>query len=106
MRHYCRVAEISELVDHTACGEDVAREKPHPDLIDLVLSRAKIPPGDAVMVGDTPYDAQAGRRASVLAVGLMSGGFTRAELDAAGCAAVYPDPSALLKAFETVLANS
>jgi beta-phosphoglucomutase-like phosphatase (HAD superfamily) len=59
MRHYCRVAEISELVDHTACGEDVEQEKPHPDLIKLVLSRANVAPGDAVMVGDTPYDAQA-----------------------------------------------
>jgi beta-phosphoglucomutase-like phosphatase (HAD superfamily) len=105
MRHYCRVAEISELVDHAACGEDVAQDKPHPDLIKLVLSRAKVAPGDAVMVGDTPYDAQAGRRASVLAVGLMSGGFKSAELEAAGCAAVYTDPAALLKAFETVSAN-
>lgn len=106
MRHYCRITEIAELVDHTACGEDVAREKPHPDLIDLVLARAKIAPGDALMVGDTPYDAQAGQRASVTALGLMSGGFTTAELEAAGCAAVCADPSALFKGFETVLANS
>lgn len=100
MRHYCRVAQISELVDHTACGEEVARKKPHPDLIDLVLSRAKIARADAVMVGDTPYDVQAGRRASVSVVGLTSGGFTRTELEAAGCAAVYADPSGLLKALE------
>jgi HAD superfamily hydrolase (TIGR01549 family) len=106
MRHYCRVAEISDLVDHTACGEDVAQEKPHPDLIKLVLSRAELAPGDALMVGDTPYDAQAGSRASVSAIGLMSGGFTRAELEAARCAAVYADPLALLKVFETVPANS
>jgi phosphoglycolate phosphatase-like HAD superfamily hydrolase len=45
MRHYCRVAEISELVDHTACGEDVAQEKPHPDLINLrwACGRAALP---------------------------------------------------------------
>lgn len=100
MRHYCRVAEISQLVDHAACGEDVAQEKPHPDLIKLVLSRAKTAASDAVLVGDTPYDAQAGRQASVSVVGLLSGGFTRAALEAAGCAAVHADPSALLEAFE------
>jgi phosphoglycolate phosphatase-like HAD superfamily hydrolase len=65
MHHYCRIAEISDLVDHVACGEDVSQEKPHPDLIKLVLSRARIAASDAVLVGDTPYDARAGRRASV-----------------------------------------
>lgn len=38
LQHYCDVAEISDLVDHVACGEDVSQEKPHPDLINLVLS--------------------------------------------------------------------
>ncbi|HWN50464.1 MAG TPA: HAD family hydrolase [Xanthobacteraceae bacterium] len=96
LRHYCDVAEIADLVDHVACGEDVSREKPHPDLIDLVLCSAKIAPTDAAMFGDTPFDAQAGRRAAVTAIGVMSGGFTEPELKAAGCAAVYADASALL----------
>lgn len=49
-----------------------------------MLARARMAPGDAVMIGDTPYDAQAGQRATVLGVGLASGGFTRAELEASG----------------------
>jgi phosphoglycolate phosphatase-like HAD superfamily hydrolase len=100
MHHYCGVAEISDLVDHVACGEEVSREKPHPDLIKLVLSRAKVDPADAAMIGDTPYDAQAAGQASVAAIGVMSGGFTEAELGASGCAAVYADPSALLKIYD------
>ena len=100
MHYYCGVAEISDLVDHVACGEEVSREKPHPDLIKLVLSRAKVDPADAAMIGDTPYDAQAAGQASVAAVGVISGGFTEAELVASGCAAVYADPSALLKTYD------
>jgi phosphoglycolate phosphatase-like HAD superfamily hydrolase len=100
LHHYCGVAEISDLVDHVACGEDVSRQKPHPDLIIMVLSRAKVDPADAVMIGDTPYDAQAAAHASVAAIGLMSGGFTGSELGASGCTEVYADPSALLKAYE------
>jgi HAD superfamily hydrolase (TIGR01509 family) len=96
--HYMKVAEISDLVDHVACGEDVSREKPHPDLIQLALARAKTSPADAVMIGDTPYDAEAALAAEVTAIGLLTGGFTRAELETAGCAAVYSDPTALLKA--------
>jgi phosphoglycolate phosphatase-like HAD superfamily hydrolase len=52
------------------------------------------------MIGDTPYDAQAAGQASVAAVGVISGGFTEAELVASGCAAVYADPSALLKTYD------
>src|SRR6202035_2818490 len=68
--------------------------------IKLVLSRAKVDPADATMIGDTPYDAQAAGQASAAAIGVMSGGFTEAELGASGCAAVYADPSALLKIYD------
>jgi phosphoglycolate phosphatase-like HAD superfamily hydrolase len=98
LHHYCGVAELSDLVD--ACGEDLSREKPHPDLIKLVLSRAKVDPADAVMIGDTPYDAQAAGHASVAAIGVMCVGFTQSELGAGGCAEVYADASALLKVYE------
>jgi phosphoglycolate phosphatase-like HAD superfamily hydrolase len=95
---YMKVAEASDLVDHVACGEDVAHEKPHPDLIQLALARAKASPADAVMFGDTPYDAQAALAADVTPIGVLSGGFSKAELETAGCAAVYSDTAALLKA--------
>ena len=49
------------------------------------------------MIGYTPYDAQAARRAGVIAIGLLCVDFTTADLEAAGWAAVHVDPSALLK---------
>jgi hypothetical protein len=80
--HHDERGIASMHIYHVASGEEVSREKPHPDLIKLVLSRAKIGPADATMIGDRPYDAQAAGQASVAAIGVMSDGFTEAELDA------------------------
>jgi phosphoglycolate phosphatase-like HAD superfamily hydrolase len=42
----------------------------------------------------------AAKHARVRAIGLLSGGFSRAELEASGCAAVYRDPADLLAHYE------
>ena len=49
-----------------------------------------------VVVGDTPYDAQAATAAGLRTIGVLSGGFAEAELREAGCVAVYRDPADLL----------
>jgi HAD superfamily hydrolase (TIGR01549 family) len=92
LKHYVELAGIADLLDAVACGEDVKREKPHPDLIEVALSRAHSP-AHATMVGDTPYDAMAARAAGVMAFGVLTGGFTREALKEAGCVAVYADPA-------------
>jgi phosphoglycolate phosphatase-like HAD superfamily hydrolase len=51
---------------------------------------------DIVVIGDTPYDAKASNRAGLQCIGLLSGGFTVADLETAGCIAVYRDPGDLL----------
>src|SRR4030081_2868405 len=70
-------------------GKMYRGKSPHPKLTELALDREKIPAADAVMIGDTPYDAEAARRANVSAIGLLSGGFTQEELTAAGWGAVH-----------------
>jgi phosphoglycolate phosphatase-like HAD superfamily hydrolase len=52
------------------------------------------------MIGDSPYDARAAKRAGVAAIGMLSGGFSRSELEASGCAEVYRDPADLLAHFD------
>jgi len=105
LRHYIGLTKISDLIDTVACGEDVKREKPHPDLVRVALARAGSC-AHAVMIGDTPYDAQAANAAGVTPIGVLSGGFSRSELTNAGCVAVYADPAQLLentKAFSVAL---
>lgn len=91
---YLQLTEIKGLVDAMACGEDVEREKPHSDLINVALDR-RGRPAHAFMVGDTPFDAMAARAAGIGAWGVLTGGFAEADLLNAGCDAVYRDPSHL-----------
>jgi phosphoglycolate phosphatase-like HAD superfamily hydrolase len=49
------------------------------------------------MLGDTPYDIEAARRAGVAAIAVRCGGWDDAAL--AGAIAIYDDPAALLAAW-------
>ena len=49
-----------------------------------------------VVVGDTPYDAEAATKAGLKTVGVLCGGFPAADLTRAGCVALYQDPADLL----------
>jgi len=98
---YMELAGIADLVDATTTSDDADRSKPHPDIFEAALGKLDgIDPGDVIVVGDSPYDAQAARKAGLRTVGLLSGGFPEAELREAGCIAVYKDPEDLLRRFE------
>jgi phosphoglycolate phosphatase-like HAD superfamily hydrolase len=95
LAHYVKLTGIADLIGCIACGEEVRRQKPHPDLIDLALKKARHLPQGTFMVGDTPFDAQAAVAADVSAIGLLSGGFSKEALDEAGCKITYRDPAHL-----------
>jgi len=64
--------------------EDVTRAKPDPEPVLKAMNQLGIEPAVAAMVGDTPDDILAARQAGVLAIGIASGAFSDAELEAAG----------------------
>ena len=47
------------------------------------------------MLGDTPWDIEAAKKAKVPTVAVMTGGFSRAELEDAGAVAVFESLSEL-----------
>ena len=49
------------------------------------------------MVGDSVWDMLAARRAGVLGVGVLSGGYGADELERAGAYRVYDDPAMLMQ---------
>jgi len=59
LKKYLEVAAITKLVDATTSSDDVAESKPEPDIFEVVLKKLKIDGGDAVAIGDSPYDAEA-----------------------------------------------
>jgi beta-phosphoglucomutase-like phosphatase (HAD superfamily) len=97
---YRAVMEVDDLIDVACCGDDVKREKPAPDIVALAARKLRLPPAQIVMIGDTPYDAEAARAAGLAPVGLQSGHFSRSDLQDAGCAAVFFDLLALAQKLE------
>jgi phosphoglycolate phosphatase-like HAD superfamily hydrolase len=99
LARYLEIARITDLVDVTSSSDDVAESKPAPDIFEAVLGKLKTEGGDAVAVGDTPYDAAAAGKAGIATIGVLCGGFTEDSLRQAGCVEVYPGPAALLACF-------
>jgi HAD superfamily hydrolase (TIGR01509 family) len=85
--HYLDLLDARELVDGWTTSADVERTKPEPDLVHAALEQ--LGTDDAVMVGDTPWDVQAAKQAGLETICVVTGGFSRQELEEAGAAAVY-----------------
>src|SRR5262245_20230994 len=87
-------AEITDLVDDCASGDTVERSKPDPDIILAALQVGKVSAEESLMLGDTPYDVEAGGRAGVGCIGLACGAWDARGLSQA--IAVYDAPTDLL----------
>jgi HAD superfamily hydrolase (TIGR01509 family) len=74
---------------------DVLRAKPEPDLFLACSDRIGVLPEDCYVVGDAVWDLLAARRARMLSVGLLSGGYGDDELTRAGAFRVYRDAEEL-----------
>jgi HAD superfamily hydrolase (TIGR01509 family) len=74
---------------------DVLRAKPEPDLFLACQERMGVRISDCTVVGDAVWDLLAARRAGMLSVGLLTGGYGEDELGRAGAFRVYRDPAEL-----------
>jgi HAD superfamily hydrolase (TIGR01509 family) len=74
---------------------DVARAKPEPDLFLECARRLSVDPADCYVVGDAVWDLLAARRARMLSVGVLTGGYGEEELARAGAFQVYRDAEEL-----------
>jgi HAD superfamily hydrolase (TIGR01509 family) len=86
-----RVPEETVVVERG----DVARAKPEPDLFVECARRLSLAAGDCYVVGDAVWDLLAARRAKMLSIGLLSGGYGADELERAGAFRVYRDAAEL-----------
>jgi HAD superfamily hydrolase (TIGR01509 family) len=74
---------------------DVSRAKPAPDLFLACQQRLGVPARECYVVGDAVWDLLAARRADMLGVGVLSGGYGADELVRAGAYRVYRDAAEL-----------
>lgn len=79
---------------------DVLRAKPEPDLFLACQQRMGVRREDCYVVGDAVWDLLAARRAGMLSVGLLSGGYGQDELNQAGAFRVYRDAQDLLDSLD------
>jgi HAD superfamily hydrolase (TIGR01509 family) len=87
-------AKVDDLIHAATSSDDAEESKPAPDIVEAAVRRSRLSKDQLIMLGDTPYDVQAARRAGVGIVALRSGGWSDRELAAA--LATYDDPADLL----------
>jgi HAD superfamily hydrolase (TIGR01549 family) len=97
-----QLLEATEL-KHTT-SSDVEQTKPEPDLIKAALELVE---GDreALLVGDSTWDCEAAERAGVRSVGVLTGGFSEAELREAGAERVYRKLTDLIADLDDLLGS-
>jgi HAD superfamily hydrolase (TIGR01509 family) len=101
LKLYREILGVDDLVDGATTSDDAAHSKPAPDIFLAALGR--LAAEAAIVVGDTPYDAQAAGKAGLRTIGLLCGGFPEAVLREAGCIALYRDPADLLAQYDRSL---
>jgi HAD superfamily hydrolase (TIGR01549 family) len=100
---YKKAADIVDLVDEETSSDDAERSKPHPDIFEAALARLELRSGCAIVVGDSPYDAEAAGKAGMKTIGVLCGGFPEADLRKAGAAQIFRDPADLLANYDRSL---
>jgi HAD superfamily hydrolase (TIGR01509 family) len=89
-----KIAGVDDLIGAKTSAGEVEQSKPEPDVVVAALRKLRLPASAAVMIGDTPYDVEAARRAGVAVIAFRSGGWSDRDLD--GALAVYDGPADLL----------
>lgn len=93
-----RQAAVADLLPDAITADDADASKPDPDLVRAALERLGLGPREVVMLGDTPYDILAARRAGVSTIAFRSGGCKDRDLE--GAIAIYDDPADLVSRLE------
>jgi HAD superfamily hydrolase (TIGR01509 family) len=89
--------ELDDLIEKKTSATDAENSKPDPDIVRAALGKAHLSAAAAIMLGDTPYDIEAAKRAGVACVALRCGGWDSDSLR--GAIAIYDDPADLLAQF-------
>jgi HAD superfamily hydrolase (TIGR01509 family) len=96
---YKKIAAIDDLIEAETTSDDAEKSKPHPDIFEAVLGRLGLDAREAIVIGDSPHDAHAASKIGLRMIGVLSGGFSEADLRSAGAGAIYRDPAHLLREF-------
>lgn len=91
-----RLLGLEEEFPVRVCADDVVQGKPHPEPVFKALAALGAQPSEAVFIGDSDHDIEAGRRAGVETAAVSWGPFAREALEAAGPSRWIESPEELL----------
>jgi HAD superfamily hydrolase (TIGR01509 family) len=98
---YRSLIGAGDLVTASTSKDDVERSKPCPDIFEAATKKAA--PAEAselLVIGDTPWDADAAMAAGLEMVGVRCGGFPDDALRDAGAATLFDGPQDLLDRYD------
>jgi HAD superfamily hydrolase (TIGR01549 family) len=87
---------IADLLDGKTSSGDAEKSKPEPDIFEAALKGVDGTRG--IVIGDSVYDVQAAAAMGSSCVCVRTGGFGKAELEAAGAVLVVDGPKELIDA--------
>lgn len=95
-----KIAGVADLIEEKTSADDAEESKPEPDIFKAALEKLGNPaPSETTVVGDTPYDAEAAKKAGIQTIGVLCGGFPKEDLEK-DCAEIYASPKDLLENYE------
>lgn len=98
---YKRIANIEGLIEAETSSDDAKESKPDPDIFEAAMSKlGDVDPGEVIVIGNTPYDAEAAAKAGLRTIGFLCGGFSEDSLREARCIAIYKGPTDLLAQYD------
>jgi HAD superfamily hydrolase (TIGR01549 family) len=105
LKKFLKIANVGDLIDGVTSSDEVEESKPAPNVVEVAIKELGLPADAVVMVGDTPYDIEAGNRAGIPVVVVRCGGYWQDD-DFDDAVAIYDDPAAILAVYdETIFAQ-
>ncbi len=72
-RAHLNAADCCDLFDYVAGSDSGYGAKPDPGMLTAFCDQFQIPPNQCLMIGDSPSDMEAGRKAGMTAIGVLTG---------------------------------
>lgn len=106
LKEYKKLLKIDDLIEEETNADDAEEAKPEPDIFLAAFNKLKnIEKTEVLVIGDTPYDAEAAVKADLKIIGVESGGWSREKLVEKGCAEVYRDVAEIFVNYEKIFTN-
>lgn len=92
--------DLTAKVDAVVTDDDAEESKPAPASVSAAVEKLSLAAGECALVGDTPYDMLAARRAGLVGLGVLTGAHSPQAMHQAGARACFDDTEALLDRLE------